>query len=160
MSLKDKIFSHAKLTKRLRSLRRKGQKIAFTNGTFDLLHLGHVTYLEKAKQSADILVVGVNSDRSVKSYKDPSRPLNPELDRMKILAALKCVDYVTLFQEPTPLKLILKLKPDVLVKGADWKKHQIAGAKEVEAWGGQVKRIALVPDRSTTRLIRKLQKYN
>jgi D-beta-D-heptose 7-phosphate kinase/D-beta-D-heptose 1-phosphate adenosyltransferase len=138
-------------------LRREGKKIVFTNGTFDLLHLGHVDYLQKARRSGDRLVVGVNTDRSVKTYKDPSRPLNPLNDRMRVLAALECVDYVVPFDEPTPLALILKVKPHVLAKGADWKKSQIAGAKEVESWGGRIQRIRLVPGRSTTRLLKLLR---
>lgn len=153
----QKILSQTKLASLLVRIRKQGKKIIFTNGTFDLLHVGHVTYLEKARQFGDFLVVGVNSDRSVKSYKDSSRPLNPEKERMRVLAALACVDYVTLFDQPTPLELIKKCRPDVLVKGADWKKNEIAGAREVESWGGKVKRIPLVKDRSTTRLIHKLQ---
>ncbi len=151
--MRHKIFSRPKLSQILKRLKSQRKKIAFTNGTFDLLHLGHVTYLEKARQTADVLVVGVNSDKSVKSYKSPDRPINPQNDRMKVLAALECVDYVVLFEDPTPIHLILEFKPDVLVKGSDWKKSQIAGAREVESWGGKVKRIRLVPNRSTTRLI-------
>lgn len=154
--IRDKILSAARLAAKIRALKRQGQKVAFTNGTFDLLHLGHVTYLEKAARTANILIVGVNSDRSVKSYKNPNRPLNPEADRLKVLAALESVSYVVLFSEPTPLKLILLLKPDVLVKGADWEKSAIAGAREVESWGGKVIRIPLVKNRSTTRLLRQL----
>ncbi len=154
--IRDKILSPSRLSNLLKKLQRQGKTIAFTNGTFDLLHLGHVTYLEKARQTADVLVVGVNSDRSVKSYKNPNRPLNPENDRMKLLAALESVSYVVLFSDPTPLKLILQLKPDVLVKGSDWKKSEIAGAQEVESWGGEVVRVPLVPNRSTTRLLKLL----
>jgi rfaE bifunctional protein nucleotidyltransferase chain/domain len=153
----SKIIPSSRLNSLISSLRRKKKKIAFTNGAFDILHLGHVTYLEKARQTADILIVGVNSDRSVKSYKSPDRPINPEHDRMGVLAGLACVDYVVMFEEPTPLKLIVKIKPDLLIKGADYKKDQIAGAKEVESWGGKVKLIALVPGRSTTNVIKKLQ---
>ena len=155
--MRSKILSQANLTRLCRRLRSQGKKVVFTNGTFDLLHLGHVTYLQKAKKHGDVLVVGVNTDRSVKSYKGPKRPLNPEKDRIRVLAALKCVDYAALFSDPTPLNLIKKVKPHVLVKGADWKKSQIAGAKEVESWGGKVKRIALVPNRSTTRILKLLR---
>lgn len=155
--MNGKIISSASLKKLGDFLRRQGRKIVFTNGTFDILHLGHVTYLQKAKDCGDVLVVGVNSDASVKSYKSPDRPLNPERDRMVVLAALACVDYVALFEEPTPLKLILNLRPHVLAKGADWKKSQIAGAKEVESWGGKVRRIPLVAGRSTTKIIKKMQ---
>lgn len=156
--MKTKIIPASKLKSLGQSLRRKKKRIVFTNGTFDFIHLGHVTYLQKAKATGDILVLGVNSDKSVKSYKAPNRPINPEKDRMAVLAALECVDYVVLFGDPTPIKLINALMPHVLAKGADWKKSQIAGAKEVESWGGQVKRIALVKDRSTTRMIKKLKK--
>ena len=152
----SKIKPLASLAKTVRRLKARGRKIVFTNGTFDLLHLGHVRYLEKAKTLGDILVVGVNSDGSVKTYKAPDRPVNPEKDRMQVLAALACVDYVVLFRDPTPLALIQALRPDVLVKGSDWKKSRIAGAREVESWGGSVRRVPLVPGRSTTALIRKM----
>ncbi len=155
--MKRKIISQQSLKRLCQKLRARRQKIVFTNGTFDILHLGHVTYLQKAKSYGDILVVGVNTDRSVKSYKTPDRPINPEKDRLAVLAALECVDYVALFDEPTPLKLICAVKPDVLAKGADWKKSQIAGAREVESWGGRVRRIKLVPNRSTTRIINKMR---
>ena len=151
-----KIVSRSKISSLSRRLKSLGKKIVFTNGTFDLLHLGHVAILEKAKRFGDVLVVGVNTDRSVKSYKGPDRPINPEGDRIRVLAALACVDFAVLFDDPTPRPLILKLKPDVLVKGSDWKKNRIAGAKDVESWGGRIRRIRLVPDRSTTRLIQKL----
>jgi D-beta-D-heptose 7-phosphate kinase/D-beta-D-heptose 1-phosphate adenosyltransferase len=151
-----KILSRASLERVVRWLKQQKRRIVFTNGTFDLLHLGHVTYLEKAKKAGDVLIVGVNTDASVKSYKAPDRPLNCLSDRMRVLTALACVDYAVAFSEPTPLKLIMKIRPDVLVKGADWKKSEIAGAREVESWGGRVKRIALVPGRSTTRLLKLL----
>jgi rfaE bifunctional protein nucleotidyltransferase chain/domain len=156
MSKKKIIPRHSlkSLGSKLRGLRKK---IVFTNGTFDILHLGHVTYLEKAKSFGDVLVIGVNSDASVKSYKNPDRPINPEKDRMAVLAALECVDYVVLFTEPTPLNLICALRPHVLAKGADWKKSQIAGAKETESWGGKVKLVKLVPGRSTTKVIEKMR---
>ncbi|MFA6600760.1 MAG: D-glycero-beta-D-manno-heptose 1-phosphate adenylyltransferase [Candidatus Omnitrophota bacterium] len=152
-SSRSKIIAEKSIQKLFRRLRRAGKKIVFTNGTFDLIHTGHVEYLEAARSAGDLLVVGVNSDRSVKSYKDPSRPLNPLRDRMRVLAALGCVDFVTPFDTPTPLALILKVRPHVLAKGADWKKSQIVGAREVESWGGKVRRIRLVPGRSTTRLV-------
>ena len=111
---------------------RSSKKIVFTNGTFDILHRGHVAYLEKARKAGDVLVVGVNSDASVRAYKGPGRPVNPERDRLFVLAALQCVDYVVLFSDPTPIKLISKLRPDVLAKGADWKLADIVGAVEVQ----------------------------
>lgn len=153
-----KIVSGVRVKSLGRTLKRNKKKIVFTNGTFDLLHLGHVDYLQKAKKQGDVLVVGVNSDKSVKSYKDPSRPVNPEKDRLRLISALECVDYAVLFSDPTPLKLINNLHPDVLVKGADWKVSQIAGAKEVLSWGGSVKRIKLVKGKSTTSLIKKIKK--
>ena len=151
-----KMTSRASLPTLVRRLKAAGKKIVFTNGTFDILHLGHVTYLEKAHAQGDVLIVGVNSDKSVRSYKGPGRPLNSQHDRMGVLAGLGCVDHVVLFEEPTPLNLILKIRPHVLVKGADWKKSQIAGAREVESWGGRVKRIKLVAGRSTTRILKKM----
>jgi len=152
-----KILSQNNLAATLRRLKAQGKRVAFTNGTFDILHLGHVTYLQKARSVADVLIVGVNTDRSVKTYKDPSRPVNPQQDRIKVLTALACVDYAILFNDPTPLKLILKIKPDVLVKGADWAIQDIVGAKEVLSWGGKVKRIPLVKGRSSTRVIKILK---
>ncbi len=138
-------------------LKRSKRRIVFTNGTFDLLHLGHVRYLQKARSYGDVLVVGVNTDRSVKSYKDPSRPILPEKERLEVLSALECIDYVAPFGEPTPIKLIMALKPDVLVKGADWKKSDIVGAAEVESWGGKVRRVPLVAGRSTSAIIKKIR---
>ena len=153
----SKILTQNKLSPVVRRLKARGKIIAFTNGTFDILHLGHVTYLQKARASADALIVGVNTDRSVRTYKDPSRPVNPEQDRIKVLTALACVDYAILFNDPTPLKLIQKIKPDVLVKGADWAVKDIVGAREVLGWGGKVKRIPLVKGRSSTRVIKILK---
>ncbi len=154
----SKQISLARLKTLGRSLRSRGRRIVFTNGTFDLLHLGHVDYLEKAKRLGDVLVIGVNSDRSVKSYKTPDRPIVPEKDRMRVLSALACVDYVVLFNEPTPIRLILALKPHILAKGADWKKSQIAGAKEVESWKGKVRLIPLVAGKSTSAIIAKIRR--
>ena len=151
--MNSKLLSRRQAVLLTQRLRRAGKKIAFTNGTFDLLHLGHVTYLQKARQQGDVLFVGLNSDASVRSYKGPDRPINPQKDRALVLAALSCIDYVVIFNEPTPLHLIEALRPDILVKGADWPKSKIAGADQVESWGGKVRRIRLVPGRSTTRLI-------
>ncbi len=152
----SKILSQNQLSALRSRASRIRRKIVFTNGTFDILHRGHVSYLEKARAAGDFLVVGVNSDSSVRSYKGPGRPVNPEADRLFVLAALQCVDYVVLFSDPTPLKLIMKLKPDVLAKGADWKLKDIVGAPEVMGWGGSVKRIQFVKGRSSTRVINKL----
>lgn len=155
--MNKKVLSLAALKKKTQEWRRAGRKIVFTNGTFDILHRGHVTYLQKARQCGDVLVVGVNSDRSVKAYKGPGRPLNPQEDRTAVLSALECVTVAVVFNDPTPIRLITAIKPDVLVKGADWKKSQIAGAKEVESWGGKVVLIRLVPGRSTTRILKLLK---
>ena len=155
--MNSKIISRSKAKRLCRRLKSDGKKIIFTNGTFDILHLGHVVYLEKAKRLGDILVVGVNSNRSVKSYKGPGRPVNSEKDRIRVVAALECVDYAVIFDDPTPLALICEIQPDVLVKGADWKKNKIAGAGEVESWGGCVRRIPLVKGRSTTALLKKMR---
>jgi D-beta-D-heptose 7-phosphate kinase/D-beta-D-heptose 1-phosphate adenosyltransferase len=153
----SKILTKNTMSSMVRRLRAQGRRIAFTNGTFDILHLGHVTYLQKARTFADVLIVGVNTDRSVKTYKDPNRPVNSEQDRIKILSALACVDYAILFNDPTPLELIQEIKPDVLVKGADWAIKDIVGAREVLSWGGKVKRIPLVKGRSSTRVIKILK---
>jgi len=155
-SIENKIISRAQLPALRRRFLKLRKKIVFTNGTFDILHRGHVSYLEKARAAGDLLVVGVNSDSSVRSYKGPGRPVNPEKDRLFVLAALQCVDYVVLFSDPTPLNLIIKVKPDVLAKGADWKLKDIVGAPEVMSWGGKVKRIQFVKGRSSTTVINKL----
>ena len=135
--------------------RSENKKIVFTNGCFDLLHIGHVTYLEEAKKLADILIVGVNSDASVSKLKGPSRPLQNENDRSRILAALKAVDHTVIFSEDTPLELIKAVKPDVLVKGGDWKIEQIVGSDFVMSYGGSVQSLNFVAGKSTTALIEK-----
>lgn len=135
--------------------RSENRKIVFTNGCFDLLHIGHVTYLEEAKKLADILIVGVNSDSSVAKLKGPSRPLQNENDRARILAALKAVDHTVIFSEETPLELIKAVKPDVLVKGGDWKIEQIVGSDFVMSYGGAVQSLNFVAGKSTTALIEK-----
>jgi rfaE bifunctional protein nucleotidyltransferase chain/domain len=131
--------------------------VVFTNGVFDLLHIGHVTLLESARDLGSALVVGINSDASARRLaKGPGRPVVPATERARIVAALACVDCVVVFEEATPLELIRLLRPDVLVKGADYAKSAIVGAADVEAWGGHVVRIPLVSDRSTTALVRRL----
>jgi D-beta-D-heptose 7-phosphate kinase/D-beta-D-heptose 1-phosphate adenosyltransferase len=155
--LSSKIQSRPSLARLAQRFRRAGKRLVFTNGCFDLLHAGHVTYLEKAKRLGDILIVGLNADRSVRRIKGPDRPINSEKDRLKILAALETVDYVTLFSEETPLKLICEVRPHVLVKGADWKAKDIVGAQEVKSWRGKVVRVSLVRGRSTSALVRKLK---
>jgi len=130
----------------------------FTNGVFDLLHAGHVALLEAARVEGDVLIVGVNTDASVRRIgKAPDRPLVADAERARLLAALAAVDCVVLFDEDTPLALIRRLRPDVLVKGADYARPAIVGADEVEGWGGRVVRVPLVQGRSTTELLRKLR---
>jgi len=143
----------AKLAKRLR---RDKRTIVFTNGVFDLLHRGHVDYLAKAKSFGDVLIVGLNSDRSTRRLKGPGRPLQSQQDRACILLALEAVDYVVIFGEATPQRLIERLRPDVLVKGADYKESEIVGAAFVKSYGGHVRRARLLKGRSTSALARKL----
>ncbi len=157
MKISDKIKKAGALAKTLSRLRAKGKKIVFTNGCFDILHVGHVEYLEKARKLGDILVVGLNSDRSVKKIKGEGRPLNKESDRAKVLAALSSVDYVTIFDEPTPEKLIKELKPGVLAKGGDWKVKDIVGGDFVVSAGGKVVSIPFVKGYSTTSLIKRMR---
>ena len=134
----------------------EGKNIVFTNGCFDILHRGHVTYLNEAKKLGDLLVVGVNSDASVKRLKGPERPINNEMDRAYVLSQLKSVDFTEIFTEDTPLSLILKVKPHILVKGGDWKIEQIVGGKEVIGWGGEVYSLNFVDGYSTTSVIQKI----
>jgi D-beta-D-heptose 7-phosphate kinase/D-beta-D-heptose 1-phosphate adenosyltransferase len=148
-----KILGKAPLAEAVRGLQRDGKKVVFTNGCFDLLHVGHVRYLQQARALGDALVVGVNSDASVHALKGPGRPLTPARERAEILAALACVDYVTVFGASTPLALIRALGPDVLVKGGDWPVEKIVGRAVVEARGGRVLAIPFVKNRSTTALI-------
>lgn len=137
-----------------RRLRRRRKKIVFTNGVFDLLHKGHVDYLAKARSYGDVLVVGLNSDKSVRQLKGKSRPLQAQADRAAILLALRAVDYVIIFGEATPDKLIRQIQPGVLVKGADYKLTEIVGADFMKQTGGVVRRVRLTPNRSTSRLIK------
>ncbi len=141
-----------------RALATKRSTVVFTNGCFDILHKGHVTYLHAAKKLGDILVVAVNSDASVRKLKGPSRPVNRLEDRLEVIAALESVDYVTWFEEDTPLQIIRKLRPDVLVKGGDWKASQIVGATDVFGWGGKVRSLRYVQGQSTTRIIGRARK--
>lgn len=155
-----KIKTKRQLKPILAALKSKGRKVVFTNGCFDLIHLGHVRYLEKAKCLGDILVVGVNSDSSLRRLKGKGRPLVPERDRAEIVAAFVCVDFVVIFPQSTPAELINYLQPDILVKGADYRLKDIVGRDTVSSYGGQVKAIPLTKNRSTTRIIRKICQLN
>jgi rfaE bifunctional protein nucleotidyltransferase chain/domain len=137
--------------------RNKEKKIVFTNGCFDIIHKGHVAYLVEAKKLGDLLVIGLNSDASVKRLKGPERPINNELDRQYVMSQLKPVDFVEIFSEDTPLNLILKIMPKILVKGGDWKIEQIVGGKEVVEAGGEVFSLNFVDGYSTTSIIHKIQ---
>lgn len=141
----------------LAPLRSKGKKIVFTNGCFDLLHIGHVRYLQQARALGDYLVVGVNSDNSVRRLKGPSRPVQNENDRAEILAALEAVSFTIIFDEDTPENLITAVHPDVLVKGGDWKIADIVGAPFVLSYGGKVMSLQFVDGKSTTKIIEKAQ---
>jgi D-beta-D-heptose 7-phosphate kinase/D-beta-D-heptose 1-phosphate adenosyltransferase len=156
--MQAKIKTRRQLQFLLKKLRAKGKSIVFTNGCFDLLHIGHVRYLQKAKTLGNILIVALNSDKSVQLIKGPLRPIIPEKERAEIIAALGCVDYVTLFDEADPGKLIANLHPDVLVKGSDWSKNQIIGKDIVEARGGRVITVPVIPLSSTTKIINSIVK--
>ena len=137
--------------------KRNGKRVVFTNGCFDLLHPGHIHSLEAARNLGDLLIVGINSDESVRTLKGPGRPLIPEQERAEILASLECVDGVVVFDELTPREVIAALLPDILVKGSDWPGNQIVGREEVEAAGGRVVSIPFLPGYSTTRILQKIR---
>lgn len=158
MRMTPKILGRKDLAEKANTLRRARKRIVFTNGCFDILHVGHVRYLASARNEGDVLVVGLNSDKSIKSIKKENRPIIPEDQRAEVLAGLWCVDYVTLFDEPDPLSLIQAVRPDVLVKGADWAETEIVGADFVTASGGKVIRVEMVPDISTSRIIQRIIK--
>ena len=151
-----KINSLSGLKRKIERLRRNGKRIVFTNGCFDILHYGHTKYLQDARAKGDYLVVAVNSDSSIRRIKSRNRPVINEYDRLKVVEALGCVDFVVLFKEDNPLKLIMALKPDILVKGSDWKKKSIVGADFVKSYGGKVLTINLVKGRSTSAIIKKI----
>jgi rfaE bifunctional protein nucleotidyltransferase chain/domain len=139
-----------------KELKRKRKTVVFTNGTFDILHRGHVEYLAKARSFGDILIVGLNTDGSIRRIKGRGRPINPEMDRAAVLASLASVDYVCFFSDDTPHRIISSLLPDVLVKGADWKLEEIVGRDVVEQHGGRVRRIRLTEGRSTTLILERI----
>ena len=154
----QKVLTVPQLIPLLEQARRDKKRVVFTNGCFDLMHIGHTRYLQAARELGDLLVVGVNSDASVKSLnKAPDRPIVGEAQRAEVVAAIACVDYVVIFPEPDPLKLITALQPDVLVKGGDWSVDRIIGREVVEGRGGTVKTIPLVPGMSTTALIQRIR---
>lgn len=155
--LRRKIASRQALVRLVRRASAAGRTVVFTNGCFDLLHAGHVALLEQAKQQGDLLVVGLNSDRSVRRLKGPARPIVPQRDRATVLAALESVDYVTTFDEPTPARLIAALRPKVLIKGADWGASRIIGRELVRRHGGRVIRLPLVKGLSTSALIQRIR---
>jgi D-beta-D-heptose 7-phosphate kinase/D-beta-D-heptose 1-phosphate adenosyltransferase len=156
--MKEKIKTKEDLRDIVEDLKAKGKKIVFTNGCFELLHVGHIRYLEEAKALGDILVVGINSDRSVRSLKGPYRPILPGKERAEVLSGLGCVDYITIFDEEDPLKLISTLQPHILVKGGDWTKETTVGKEVVERLGGEVIILPFVQGASTSNLIETILK--
>jgi len=160
--VKEKIKAKDELRDILDGLKGRGRRIVFTNGCFDILHIGHIRCLEEAKKEGDILIVAINSDRSIRSIKGPSRPFTPETERAEVLSALACVDYVVIFDEPDPLELISSLKPNILVKGGDWTPETTIGREVVEGMGGKVVIIPQVQGVSTSafvdRIVRKGEK--
>lgn len=144
------------LKKALKKYKAK-KRVVFTNGCFDLLHVGHVLYLEKARSLGDVLIIGLNSDSSVKKLKGKSRPLVGQKNRARVLSAISCVDFIVIFSAPTPLNLIKKIKPDVLVKGGDWKIKDIVGEDFLRSYGGTVKSLPYVKGFSTKCLIKKIK---
>lgn len=153
MSARDKMLTRPMAVERVRAAQRAGETVVFTNGCFDLLHVGHVRSLEQARSLGDRLIVAINSDTSVRALKGPDRPIVPLRQRMEVVAALECVDWVLLFRDATPLATIRALRPDVLAKGGDWTLDRIVGRREVESWGGRVVRLRQVPGARTTDLI-------
>jgi rfaE bifunctional protein nucleotidyltransferase chain/domain len=155
--MRKKLLSIAEAVALVEHLRHTGKEVVMTNGVFDLLHPGHVRYLQDARREGDALIVAVNSDRSVRAIKGPARPVNPEAERAEVLAALACVDAVVVFDEDDPRQIIGRLQPDVLVKGADWAEHAIIGRETVESRGGRVVRVPLAEGYSTSAIIRKMR---
>ncbi len=157
-SSSEKIVDRDSIVRRAEEYRKAGRRIVFTNGCFDILHMGHITYLNEARGLGDILVVGVNTDASIRRLKGPSRPIIPEIERSHVLASLECVDHVVLFDDDTPLDLIRSIRPDILVKGADYTKEQVVGHDIVESYGGEVRLIPVVGSLSTSAIIDRIKK--
>jgi D-beta-D-heptose 7-phosphate kinase/D-beta-D-heptose 1-phosphate adenosyltransferase len=155
--MRSRVLSLADAVALVERLRAEGRSIVFTNGVYDLLHPGHVRYLQAARAEGGALIVGVNSDRSVRANKGPGRPINPEHERAELIAALAAVDAAVIFDEDTPHAIISALQPDVLVKGADWAADQIVGRDVVEARGGRVVRATIEPGHSTTDILAKIR---
>jgi D-beta-D-heptose 7-phosphate kinase/D-beta-D-heptose 1-phosphate adenosyltransferase len=155
--MKNKVLSLEQLIQNVEMLKNQNKTIVFTNGCFDILHAGHVKYLQQAKAQGDFLIVGLNSDLSVSSIKGPKRPIVNETHRAYVLSGLACVDFITIFEEPDPFNVIQHVRPNILVKGADWAENDIIGSDIVKSSGGQVKRIHLVPDISTTEIINRIK---
>jgi rfaE bifunctional protein nucleotidyltransferase chain/domain len=153
----ERVFDQAGLDQFVREMRAAKRKIVFTNGVFDLLHPGHLRYLQAARSHGEVLIVGLNSDASVRRNKGSGRPINPELERAEVLAALSCVDAVSIFDEDTPAEIIARVQPDVLVKGADWPADQIVGRDTVEGRGGVVIREPIEQGHSTSVIIEKVK---
>ena len=158
MKTADKIKSLAEASQQVKAWQKEGQKVVFTNGCFDLLHLGHVDYLEKARNLGDKLVLGLNTDSSVSRFKGPERPLQDQNSRARVLAGLQFIDLVVFFDEDTPQNLISELVPNILVKGSDYLAENIVGADVVKKNGGEVKTIDFVPGYSTTRIVEKIKR--
>lgn len=154
--MESRIKTRSEMVRIVRKLRTQGQKLVFTNGCFDLLHVGHLHCFREAKKYGDVLIVGLNSDESVRALKGRDRPLVPEAERAEMLAGLRDVDYVVIFPELDPLSIVTDLLPDVLVKGADWAEGAVIGQDVVEAHGGKVVRVPLVKGASTTNLLKKI----
>ena len=158
MNPSQKLKTFKSLKSSLARDKKSGKKIVFTNGCFDILHVGHVRYLAQARNLGDVLVLGVNTDASVRKLKGPERPLNRQKDRAEVLEALEAVDYLVLFSEPTPIHLIRLVKPDFLVKGGDWRKKDIVGSDFVESYGGKVRSLPFIKGFSTTSTLEKIKK--
>ncbi len=154
---KDKILGRDELSRIVDDSRRQGKTVIFTNGCFDIIHVGHVRYLRQARAMGDLLIVGLNSDSSVRRYKGPDRPVNSQDHRAEVLSALEMVDYVVIFDQDTPEELILTLRPHIQVKGGDYTMDQIPEARAVESYGGRVEIVPMIPGASTTDTILRIQ---